>query len=49
MDVNNGEILSLVSIPDFDPNLRANIMIQIILTEQQKVYMNLDLFLKLLH
>ena len=25
MDVNNGEILSLVSIPDFDPNLRANI------------------------
>ncbi|MBD1167195.1 penicillin-binding protein 2 [Pelagibacterales bacterium SAG-MED09] len=25
MDVNNGEILSLVSIPDFDPNLRVNI------------------------
>ncbi len=25
MDVNNGEILSLVSIPDFDPNLRTNI------------------------
>ena len=25
MNVNNGEILSLVSIPDFDPNLRANI------------------------
>jgi len=25
MDVNNGEIISLVSIPDFDPNLRANI------------------------
>ena len=26
MNVNNGEILSLVSIPDFDPNLRANII-----------------------
>ena len=26
MDVNNGEILSLVSIPDFDPNLRTNII-----------------------
>tara|TARA_B100000900_G_scaffold415283_1_gene444581 strand:- start:6318 stop:7997 length:1680 start_codon:yes stop_codon:yes gene_type:complete len=25
MDVNNGEILSLISIPDFNPNLRANI------------------------
>ena len=26
MNVNNGEILSLVSIPDFDPNQRANII-----------------------
>jgi cell division protein FtsI (penicillin-binding protein 3) len=25
MDVNNGEILSLVSLPDFDPNQRINI------------------------
>ncbi|MDC1132944.1 penicillin-binding protein 2 [Candidatus Pelagibacter sp.] len=25
MDVNNGEIISLVSVPDFDPNLRENI------------------------
>ncbi|MDB3931618.1 penicillin-binding protein 2 [Candidatus Pelagibacter sp.] len=25
MDVNNGEIISLVSLPDFDPNLRKNI------------------------
>ncbi len=25
MDVNNGEIISLVSIPDFDPNIRTNI------------------------
>ena len=25
MDVNTGEIISLVSIPDFDPNLRSNI------------------------
>ncbi len=25
MDVNNGEILSLVSIPDFNPNIRSNI------------------------
>ena len=26
MDVNNGEILSLVSVPDFDPNQRENII-----------------------
>ena len=25
MDVNNGEILSLVSLPDFDINKRANV------------------------
>ena len=25
MDVNNGEIISLVSLPDFDPNQRKNI------------------------
>ena len=25
MDVNNGEIISIVSLPDFDPNQRINI------------------------
>ena len=49
MNVNNGEILSLVSLPDFDPNQRINITDKIILIEQQKVFMNLVLFLKLLH
>ena len=48
MDVNNGEILSLVSLPDFDPNKREKISDKILLIEQLKEFMNLDLFLKLL-
>ena len=48
MDVNNGEIISLVSIPDFDPNIRTKITDKIISIESQREYMNLDLYLKLL-
>ena len=46
MNVNNGEILSLVSLPDFDPNKREKLLIKIILIEQQKEFMNLVQFLK---
>ena len=43
------KFLSLVSIPDFDPNMRSRIsQMLIILIELQKVCMSLDLFLKLL-
>ena len=49
MDVNNGEIISLVSLPDFNPNQRKKFQIQILLIEQPKVFMNLVQFLKLSH
>ena len=47
MDVNNGEIISLVSLPDFNPNQRKKFQIQILLIEQPKVFMNLVPFLRL--
>ena len=47
MDVNNGEIISLVSLPDFNPNQRKKFQIRILLIEQPKVFMNLVLFLRL--
>ena len=49
MDVNNGEILSLISLPDFDPNKREKSRIIILSIEQQKEFMSLGLFLKHLH
>ena len=33
MNVNNGEILSLVSLPDFDPNEEKKLMMLILLIE----------------
>ena len=48
MNVNNGEILSLVSLPDFDPNKRKDISDVILLIEQLKEFMSLVLCLKLL-
>ena len=49
MDANNGEILSLVSLPNFNINQRSNIKkIKNILTKLQKVFMSLDQYLKLL-
>jgi cell division protein FtsI/penicillin-binding protein 2 len=49
MNIHNGNILSLVSLPDFDPNKRENIKIKIILIKLQKEFMSLVLYLKLLH
>ena len=40
MDVNSGEVLSLVSLPSFDINLRKNVTDEIILTKLQKVFMS---------
>ena len=48
MDADNGEILSLVSLPDFDINIRALIKDKNILTRLQKEFMNLVQFSKLL-
>ena len=45
MNINNGEILSLVSVPDFDLNKGKIYQMLIILIVQQRAYMNLDLFL----
>ena len=48
MNVNNGEILSLVSLPDFDPNKREDISDAIYTNRATlKEFMNLDLFLRL--
>ena len=49
MNANNGEIVSLVSLPDFDPNERKKINDLNLLIEPPKEFMNLDQFLKLLH
>ena len=48
MNVNNGEILSLVSLPDFDPNKREKITDINFINRATKVFMSLVLFLKLL-
>ena len=40
MNVNNGEILSLVSLPDFNINKRGEITDRNILTESLKVFMS---------
>ena len=40
MNVNNGEIISIVSLPDFNPNQRNAITDVIILIVQQKGFMN---------
>ena len=40
MDVNNGEIISLVSIPDFDPNERLNITNVNFINRATKEFMN---------
>ena len=47
MDVNNGDILSLVSLPNFNINKRLLLKIKNILTKLLKEFMNLVLFLKL--
>ena len=48
MDVNNGDIISLVSLPNFNINQRSILKIKNILIKLQKVFMNLVQFLKLL-
>jgi cell division protein FtsI (penicillin-binding protein 3) len=48
MDVNNGDILSLVSLPNFNINQRSNIKDKNLLIKLQKVFMSLAQFLKLL-
>ena len=40
MNVNNGEILSLVSLPNFDINKEVKLLIKITLIKLQKVFMN---------
>ena len=45
MDINNGEILSLVSIPDFNLNLRKDVSDKNFINRATKGYMNLDQFL----
>ena len=47
MDVNNGEILSLVSLPDFNPNKREEIVDLNYINRATKGVYELDLFLKL--
>ena len=47
MNVNNGEILSLVSLPDFDPNERENISDANLINRATKEFMNLAQFSKL--
>ena len=47
INVNNGEIISLVSLPDFDPNQRTNITDENYINRVTKrAYMNLALFFK---
>ena len=48
MDVNSGEILSLVSLPNFDINTRANLNDKKLINKITKEYMNLVQFSKLL-
>ena len=48
MNVNNGEILSLVSLPNFDINQRSSINDKNILIKSLKVFMSLDQFKTLL-
>ena len=48
MNVENGEILSLVSLPDFDINERTTIKEKNILIKLPRGFMNLAQFLKLL-
>ena len=48
MNVNNGEILSLISLPDFDPNKRKKISDLNFINRATKEFMNLAQFLKLL-
>ena len=48
MDVNNGDIISLVSLPNFNINQRTILKIKNLLIKLQKVFMNLVQFLKLL-
>jgi len=48
MNVNNGEIISMVSYPDFDLNKREKIVISTLLIEQQKECMSWARYLKLL-
>ena len=49
MNINNGEILSMVSLPDFDLNKREKSLIRNLLIDQQKVFMNSVRSLKRLH
>ena len=46
MDVNNGDIISLVSLPNFDINQRTILKIKNILIKLLKVYMNLGSIFK---
>ena len=46
MDINNGEILSLVSLPDFNLNQREIYRTKNLLIVLQKEFTNLVLFLK---
>ena len=48
MDVNNGDILSLVSLPNFNINQRTILKIKNLLIKLLKEFMNLAQFLKLL-
>ena len=46
MNIHNGEILSMISLPDFDLNQRKNLNDLNILIGQPKVFMNLVQFLR---
>ena len=46
MDVRNGDILSLVSLPNFNINQRITIKDKSLLIKLPKAYMNLDQFLR---
>ena len=49
MNINNGEILSMVSLPDFNLNIEKIFLTKNLLTDQQKVSMNLVQYLKHSH
>ena len=46
MDINNGEILSMLSMPDFDLNKREKLLTKIISIEPQRQFMSLAQYLK---
>ena len=47
MDVNNGNILSMISLPDYDLNKREKISDLKFINRATKAYMSLDRYLKL--